>query len=120
MTDAAPQETFAPDLLAGRTAFVAGGTSGINLGIAHRFAGLGAQRCLQIADDAAQRVAPKRIEQEQHQRLLAELVVDDVHALQLEVGALLGCRVVALDVVFGDAVQLLGQLDAGNLGEREL
>ena len=39
----APQSTFAPDLLAGKVAFVAGGTSGINLGIAHRFAGLGAK-----------------------------------------------------------------------------
>ena len=35
--------TFAPDLLAGRVAFVAGGTSGINLGIAKRFASLGAK-----------------------------------------------------------------------------
>lgn len=43
MADAAPQATFAPDLLAGKTAFVAGGTSGINLGIAKRFAGLGAR-----------------------------------------------------------------------------
>lgn len=33
---------FAPGLLDGRVAFVAGGTSGVNLGIAHRFAGLGA------------------------------------------------------------------------------
>ena len=43
MTDAAPQSTFAPGLLQGKTAFIAGGTSGINLGIAHRFAGLGAK-----------------------------------------------------------------------------
>ena len=34
---------FRDDLLAGRTAFVAGGTSGINLGIAKRFAALGAK-----------------------------------------------------------------------------
>ena len=38
-----PQSTFAPDLLAGKTAFIAGGTGGINLGIAKRFAGLGAR-----------------------------------------------------------------------------
>ena len=35
--------TFAPDLLSGRTAFISGGTSGINLGIAKRFAALGAR-----------------------------------------------------------------------------
>jgi NAD(P)-dependent dehydrogenase (short-subunit alcohol dehydrogenase family) len=34
---------FRDDLLAGKTAFIAGGTSGINLGIALRFAGLGAR-----------------------------------------------------------------------------
>ncbi len=35
--------TFRDNLLAGKTAFVAGGTSGINLGIAKRFAALGAK-----------------------------------------------------------------------------
>ncbi|MDZ3830984.1 MAG: SDR family oxidoreductase [Sphingopyxis sp.] len=35
--------TFTPHLLVGKTAFVAGGTSGINLGIAKRFAALGAR-----------------------------------------------------------------------------
>jgi NAD(P)-dependent dehydrogenase (short-subunit alcohol dehydrogenase family) len=35
--------TFAPGLLAGRTAFVAGGSSGINLGIAHGLAQAGAR-----------------------------------------------------------------------------
>lgn len=35
--------TFSPDLLAGRVAFIAGGTSGINLGIAKRFTSLGAK-----------------------------------------------------------------------------
>lgn len=36
-------DPFRTDLLAGKTAFIAGGTSGINLGIAKRFAGLGAR-----------------------------------------------------------------------------
>ena len=35
-------DSFRPDLLAGKVAFVAGGTSGINLGIAKRLAQLGA------------------------------------------------------------------------------
>ncbi|HEX7742601.1 MAG TPA: SDR family NAD(P)-dependent oxidoreductase, partial [Sphingobium sp.] len=34
---------FKDNLLAGKTAFIAGGTSGINLGIAKRFARLGAK-----------------------------------------------------------------------------
>ncbi len=37
------EQVYAPDLLAGKVAFVAGGTSGINLGIAKRFAQLGAK-----------------------------------------------------------------------------
>ena len=41
--DAAPQATFAPGLLNGKVAFISGGTSGINLGIAKRFAALGAK-----------------------------------------------------------------------------
>ena len=43
MAEIAPQATFAPDLLKGKTAFVSGGTSGINLGIAKRFTALGAR-----------------------------------------------------------------------------
>lgn len=38
-----PLASFAPDLLAGQVAFVAGGTSGINLEIAKAFAALGAK-----------------------------------------------------------------------------
>ncbi len=38
-----PDATFIPALLAGRTAFVAGGTSGINLAIAHGLAAAGAR-----------------------------------------------------------------------------
>jgi NAD(P)-dependent dehydrogenase (short-subunit alcohol dehydrogenase family) len=37
------QSPFRDDILAGKTAFIAGGTSGINLGIAKRFADLGAK-----------------------------------------------------------------------------
>lgn len=38
-----PQSPFRDDILAGKSAFIAGGTSGINLGIARRFAELGAK-----------------------------------------------------------------------------
>jgi NAD(P)-dependent dehydrogenase (short-subunit alcohol dehydrogenase family) len=41
--DEAAQTTFRPDLLAGKTAFISGGTSGINLAIAKRFTRLGAR-----------------------------------------------------------------------------
>ena len=36
-------ETFTPGLLAGKTAFIAGGSSGINLGIAHGMGAAGAR-----------------------------------------------------------------------------
>ncbi len=49
---------FRDNLLAGKTAFVAGGTSGINLGIARRFAELGAKVAVAGRDpDKAQRAA---------------------------------------------------------------
>jgi NAD(P)-dependent dehydrogenase (short-subunit alcohol dehydrogenase family) len=43
MSHPGPADVFRPGLLAGRTAFLAGATSGINLAIARRFAGLGAR-----------------------------------------------------------------------------
>ena len=50
--------TFRDNLLAGKTAFVAGGTSGINLGIATRFAELGAKVAVAGRDpDKAARAA---------------------------------------------------------------
>jgi NAD(P)-dependent dehydrogenase (short-subunit alcohol dehydrogenase family) len=54
---------FKDDLLAGKTAFIAGGTSGINLGIAKRFAALGAKvgvagRKLDKALGAAAEIGP--------------------------------------------------------------
>lgn len=47
--------TFAPDILHGRTAFIAGGSSGINLGIAHGLAEAGAR--VAIISRSAERVA---------------------------------------------------------------
>src|SRR3546814_13319121 len=50
--------TFRDNLFAGKTAFVAGGTSGINLGIAKRFADLGAKVAVAGRDpDKAARAA---------------------------------------------------------------
>ena len=50
--------TFRDNLLAGKTTFVAGGTSGINLGIAKRFAELGAKVAVAGRDpDKAARAA---------------------------------------------------------------
>ena len=46
-----PQSTFADGLLRGKNAFIAGGTSGINLGIAKRMTELGA-RCALLGRDA--------------------------------------------------------------------
>ena len=43
MSDAARDDVFRPGLLAGKTAFLAGATSGINLAIAQRYAQLGAR-----------------------------------------------------------------------------
>lgn len=47
MTDASREtDLFRPDAFVGKTVFVAGGSSGINLGIAHRFAEMGARVAL--------------------------------------------------------------------------
>jgi NAD(P)-dependent dehydrogenase (short-subunit alcohol dehydrogenase family) len=48
-------ETFRPDLLAGKTAFVAGASSGINLRIAQRFAAAGAK--VMIISRSAEKIA---------------------------------------------------------------
>jgi NAD(P)-dependent dehydrogenase (short-subunit alcohol dehydrogenase family) len=57
MTDAA-QTTFRPDLLVGKVAFISGGSSGINLGIAKRFTALGARVAVLGRDpDKARRAA---------------------------------------------------------------
>jgi NAD(P)-dependent dehydrogenase (short-subunit alcohol dehydrogenase family) len=63
MTDAA-QTTFRPDLLAGKTAFISGGTSGINLGIAKRFVGLGARVAVMGRDPEKARRAAAEIDAE--------------------------------------------------------
>jgi len=52
---------FKDGLLAGKTAFVAGGTSGINLGIATRFAELGARVAVAGRDPAKAQAAAERI-----------------------------------------------------------
>ncbi len=63
MTEAA-QTTFQPDLLAGKVAFIAGGTSGINLGIAKRFTALGARVAVLGRDPAKARRAADEIDVE--------------------------------------------------------
>ena len=61
-----------------------------------------ARRCaqgrFQISYCAANGLPPKGISEERHKRLLAEDVIDDIHALQMECRALLRCRAVPLDV----------------------
>src|SRR5689334_18731643 len=64
------------------------------------------QRCLEIGNDAAKRLSPKGIEQEEHDRLRAVVVIDDVHAKELELRALLRRGTVALDVFLRDVVQV--------------
>lgn len=60
----APQTTFAPDLLKGKTAFIAGGTSGINLGIAKRFTHLGARVAVLGRNPDKARLAAQEIDRE--------------------------------------------------------
>ncbi len=57
-------DVYRPDLLAGRVAFVAGGTSGINLGIAKRFAALGAKLAVLGRDPAKADRAAAEIDRE--------------------------------------------------------
>ncbi len=63
MTDAA-QTTFRSDLLAGKVAFISGGTSGINLGIAKRFTALGARVAVLGRDPEKARRAAAEIDAE--------------------------------------------------------
>ena len=56
--------TFRDNLFAGKTAFVAGGTSGINLGIAKRFAQLGAKVAGFARPDSGQPLQGDRKDQE--------------------------------------------------------
>src|SRR5690349_15131883 len=60
----ATETTFRPGLLAGKTAFIAGGTSGINLGIAKRFAVLGARVAVLCRNPDKARRAAEEIDSE--------------------------------------------------------
>src|SRR4029077_5348203 len=79
-----------------------------------------AERRLQIGNYARNGLPPKGISEEQHKRLFAEDVIDDIHAMQMECRALLGCRAILLDILFCDLVQMRGEFDADNLCKREL
>ena len=103
---AADQTTFQPDLLRGKTAFIAGGTSGINLGIAKRFTGLGARVAVLGRNPDKARGAAAEID--------AECGVTGTIALTADVR-----DYAAVEAAFATAVAELGGLDiliAGQAG----
>ena len=102
----ANQTTFRADLLAGKTAFISGGTSGINLGIAKRFVSLGARVAVLGRNPEKAKRAAEEIDR--------ECGVEGSLALTADVR-----DYGAVDAAFSTAVAELGKLDiliAGQAG----